>query len=222
MSAKAKGQLKTKEKKTMGTRVIGKLDSWEDADLGGNDFMNLEEGSNPVRVFSKPYQFYVVWTVDQANQKRKIKTPVDGCPLVERGDTPQTRWYIGVLNRTTGKPSILEVGPQIFRQIVGLSKNKKWGDPKGYDVDIIRHKKGSQPLYTVTPEPHSDITAEEKAAIKEFMSRVDLVKMTEAPTPDEIREMVGLPSENNSTSSVDNDFDSDDSDDDINFDDDEF
>jgi hypothetical protein len=114
----------------------------------------------------------------------------------------------------------LEVGPQIFRQIVGLSKNKKWGDPKGYDIDVIRHPKGSQPLYTVTPEPPSDITAEEKAAIKDFVNRVDLVKMTEAPTPDEIREMIGLPPMAQSSSSVSNDFDSED--DDINFDDDDF
>lgn len=209
----------------MATRVIGKLDGWEDADFGGNDFMNLTEGSNPVRVFSKPYQFYVVWTTDAAGQKRKIKTPVDGCPLVGRGETPQTRWYVGVINRETNRPSILEVGPQILRQIVSLSKNKKWGDPKGFDIDIVRNPKGSQPLYDVMPEPHSEITAEEKAAIKEFMSRVDLVKMTEAPTPDEIREMVGLPVEGGSESSVDNDFDSttsDDDDDDINFDDDDF
>ncbi len=45
----------------MGTRVVGKLDSWGDADLGGNDFMDLTEGENPVRVLTSPYQFYVHW-----------------------------------------------------------------------------------------------------------------------------------------------------------------
>lgn len=211
----------------MGTRVIGKLDSWEDGDVGGGDFINLVEGSNPVRVFTKPYQFYVVWTEDAAGKKRKIKSPFEGCPLVARGDTPQTRWYIGVIDRATNNPAVLEIGPQIFKQIVALSKNKQWGDPKGYDLDIVRQPKGSQPLYVTTPIPPSEVTAEERASIKEFMGRMDLVKMTDAPSPDEIREMVGMPPANSGApSAVNNDFSSDDSsvasDDDIDFDDDDF
>lgn len=212
----------------MATRQIGKLDSWEDGDLGGNDFMSLEEGANPVRVFTSPYQFYVVWTVDASGQKRKVKSTgdINSCPLVKRGEKAQPRWYVGVLDRDNGgKPSILEVGPQIFRQIVALSKNKKWGDPKRYDLNITRNPKGSQPLYVVTPEPPEDLTADEKATIKEFMGRVDLVKMTEVPSADEILETLGLPSDSSSPStSVDNDFENtgSDGDDDINFDDDDF
>lgn len=207
----------------MGTRVIGKLESWTDGDLGGNDFMTLEEGSNPIRVFTSPYQFYVVWTTDASGQKRKVRTPVEGCPLVQRGEKAQPRWYVGVLDRDNdNKPSILEIGPQIYRQIMSLAKKDKWGDPKGYDLDIQRQPKGSQPLYIVAPEPPTPVSKDEKAAMKEFMSRVDLVKMTEAPTPDQVREMVGLPSEDSvSESSVSNDFEStSDDDDDINFDED--
>jgi len=209
----------------MATKVIGKLDGWEDADLGGNDFMTLEEGANPIRVFSSPYQFYVIWTEDASGKKRKIRTPLENCPLVARGEKPQARWYIGVLDRDNdNKPSILEIGPQIFRQIMALSKKEKWGDPKGYDIDIVRQPKGSQPLYVVSPEPHTSLEKEEKVAITEFMDRIDLVKMTEAPTPDEVREQVGLPAEP-STSTVDNDFGSTDTGtgtdsdgDDVNFD----
>ena len=62
----------------MSTKIIGKLDSWEDADLGGNDFMTLDEGSNLVRVVTSPYQFYVVWTVDASGQKRKVRSAVKG------------------------------------------------------------------------------------------------------------------------------------------------
>jgi len=209
----------------MSTKIIGKLDSWEDADLGGNDFMTLDEGSNLVRVVTSPYQFYVVWTVDASGQKRKVRSAVKGCPLVQRGEKAQARWYLGVLDRKKeGKPSILEIGPQIFKQILGLSKMDVWGDPKEFDIDIKRQPKGSQPLYIVSPIPHKALSADETGAITEFEGRVDFVKMTEPPTPEQVREMVGLPAEEAvSSASVSSDFGSLDTatgDDDVNFDDD--
>ena len=175
----------------MSKKVIGKLDSWADGDVGGSDFMNLEEGSNVLRCVTSPYQFYVVWTTDATGQKRKFKSALKDCPLVQRGEKAQARWYVGVLNRKIGKPAILEIGPQVFKQIVALSKKPKWGDPRSFDIDIVRQPKGSQPLYVVSPEPKEPLSEDEKGMIKEFLSRVDLVKMTEAPTPEEILEKLG-------------------------------
>ena len=61
----------------MSTRVVGKLDSWGDADLGGNDFMNLEEGSNPVRILGAPTQFYIHWTKDETVANRKVRCALE-------------------------------------------------------------------------------------------------------------------------------------------------
>jgi hypothetical protein len=176
----------------MVTKRVGELDDWGDADLGNNDFMKLEEGTNRVRIFTKPYQFYTVWTTDASGKQRKIRSAVENCPLVQRGERPQARWYVGVLNRKTGRPSILEIGPQIYKQVLGLRKKEAWGDPRTYDIDVERQPKGSQPLYIVSPEPQVPLTNDEKGGIKEFLSRVDLVKMTEAPTPEEVREQLGI------------------------------
>lgn len=176
----------------MATKIIGELEDWGDADLGNNDFMKLEEGSNVVRIFTKPYQFYTVWTTDATGKQRKIRSAVENCPLVQRGEKPSARWYVGVLNRKNGRPSILEIGPQIYKQVLGLRKKANWGDPRAYDIDIERQPKGSQPLYVVAPEPKQPLTADEKGAIKEFLGRVDLAKMTEAPSPEEVLEQLGI------------------------------
>ena len=175
----------------MSKKTIGKLDSWADGDVGGSDFLNLEEGSNLVRCITSPFQFYIVWTEDATGQKRKFKSALKDCPLVQRGEKAQARWYVGVLNRKTNQPAVLEIGPQIFKQIVALSKKSKWGDPRAYDLDIVRKPKGSQPLYVVLPEPKEALTDDEKSSIKEFLARVDLIKMTEAPSPEEILEKLG-------------------------------
>ncbi|KKL61806.1 hypothetical protein LCGC14_2191610 [marine sediment metagenome] len=208
----------------MSTRVVGKLDSWGDADLGSSDFMNLEEGENPVRLITSPYQFYIHWTKDATGANRKVRCALEGCPLCQQGERAVARWYVGVLNRKTEKPAIVEIGPQIFKQIFNFSKKDKWGDPRKYDLDIGRQPKGSQPLYVVSPDPKEPLTSDEKGIAKEFLARIDLTKMTAAPTPDEVREKVGMSSiEEDADSSVDNSFDdttnaSDDTDD-FNFDD---
>lgn len=189
-----KPKSKVKRRNKMGKQT-GEID-WDDADFGGNDYMRLEEGPNPVRIFTKPHQFYVVWTKDATGQTRKVHTPVENCPLVKRGDKPQAKWFIGVINRKNGfnKPCILEIGPQIYKQILGLKNKKAWGDPRAYDIDIERRPKGEQPLYVVSPEPKSPLTDEEKAELHGFMERTDFAQLTAAPTPEQIMQDLGFSS----------------------------
>lgn len=211
----------------MGTKIVGKLDDWTDGDTGGNDFLTLEEGSNIVRIVTSPYQFYVAWTQDASGQNRKIRSAVEGCPLVQRGEKIQPRWFVGVLHREQNgyTPKILEVGRQIFQQIVALRKRDKWGDPRAYDINIERQPKGSQPLYVVMPEPKEKLSEDEIESIKSTFAstknpdgRIDLAKLTEAPTPEEVRKQLGLEVEATVASGSDVSADSDD-DDDFNFDD---
>lgn len=186
------------------TKVIGKI-NWDEGDVGGSDFVSLEEGSNAVRCISSPYQHYIAFVTDTSGKSRKLRSAVKDCPLVQRGEKIQARWYVGVLSRKTGKPGIMEIGPQIFKQIVALSKKPKWGDPRAYDIDVVRQPKGSQPLYVVSPEPKEPLSDEEQVLVKEFLKRVDLAKMTEAPTPDEVLEKLGemgTPMTNKTTATV--------------------
>lgn len=212
----------------MATKVIGKLDDWADGDLGGNDFMSLEEGSNIVRIVTSPYQFYVAWTQDATGQNRKIRSAVENCPLAKRGDKIQPRWYIGVLDRKSNQPKILEVGRQIFQQIVALRKRDKWGDPRAYDINVERQPKGSQPLYVVMPEPKEPLTKDEMTKLKdafgskEAPGRIDLNKMTEPPTPEEVAQQLGVTTTSSSSNTVASSSSSEEpqtSDDDFNFDD---
>jgi len=201
----------------MATRVVGKLD-WEDGDTGGSgDFMNLVEGSNVVRILSDPYQFYVAWCIDATGQNRKVRSAMENCPLVERGEKIQPRWYVAVLDRKTGRPAILELSRQVFQQVLNLKKKEKWGDPRKYDLDIERHPKGSQPLYTTSPEPREPLSDSEKAAVREFLGKIDIAKMVEPPSREEVLEKLGVTEAATkvASESVSNDFGG--SDDDFDF-----
>ena len=187
----------------------GELASWDDADVSGpNDFMNLEQGDNKVRVVTNPYQFVVHWTKDSTGKPRKIHCAINNCPLCKQGVDSQTRWYIGVLDYKSGRPKILEISSQIFRGIRGYINNpdwnetikKPWGQILAYDINITRGPKGSQPLYQVMPSPKmKDITDEETDLVEGFLKRVDITKFTQPPTAEEVEEKMGVISSSEAT-----------------------
>lgn len=177
----------------------GQVD-WDEGNVsGGNDFMNLDQGDNEIRVLTKPYQFVVHWVKDASGSTRKIRCAIENCPLCKNGEKTQCRWYLGVLDRKSGHPKILEISSQIYLGIKKHVNNPKWGDVTAYDISINRGPKGSQPLYTVMGDPNkTPLTDEEKALAKGFFERVDITKFTQPLTPEEVLEKMGA-SGNNST-----------------------
>jgi hypothetical protein len=180
----------------------GELASWDDADVAGsNYFMDLVEGDNQVRVLTKPYQFVVHWTKDQSGKSRKIRCAINNCPLCRQGIDTQTRWYIGVLDRKSAGPKILEISTQIFKGIRDYIKNpewderytKSWGEIMAYDINVQRGPKGAQPLYTVMPSPKMrDLTEKETAEVEDFLDKVDINRYTSPSTPEEVAEKLGM------------------------------
>ena len=179
----------------------GQLASWDDGDVSGqNDFMNLAEGSNVVRVVTNPYQFVVHWTKDAAGSTRKIRCAINNCPLCRSGVKSQTRWYLGVIERAGGVVKILEIGSQIYKGIRDYVSSEdwnemykhSWGQVMGYDINIKRGPKGTTPLYSVLPSPKmKDLTDEEVTAVEAFLERVEISKFTQPSTPEEVAEKIG-------------------------------
>lgn len=168
--------------------------NWDEGNVsGGNDFMNLEQGDNEMRVLTKPYQFVVHWVKDSSGTTRKIRCAIENCPLCKKGEKTQCRWYLGVLDRKSGQPRILEISSQIYLGIKKHVNNPKWGDVTAYDISINRGPKGSQPLYTVMGDPtKSPLTDAEKVLVKNFFERVDIAKFTQPLTPEEVLEKMGV------------------------------
>jgi hypothetical protein len=175
----------------MAMKEVGKVE-WENGDLGDGGFVRLEEGSNVVRILTQPSQTYNHWTEDESGQNRKIRCSLENCPICQRGEPSKARWLVGVLSRKTEKPAILEIGPQIFKQIRGLKQKKSWGDPRTYDIDIERMPKNSQPLYCCTPEAKAKLSKDELIMVKEFIETTDFDALTAPATPEQVKEELGL------------------------------
>jgi len=171
----------------------GELSNWDDAEISTtNDFMNLAEGNNKVRIFTKPFQFIVHWYKDVSGANRKIKCAVNNCPLCKKGVKVQVRWYIGVIDRSCAQAKILEISSQIFKGIREYNNDPDWGDVTKYDITIKRGAKGSQPLYSVIGTPNKkNLNPDERSLVETFLKRVNISKYTQPPTPEEIEEKLG-------------------------------
>jgi len=171
----------------------GELGNWNDGNVSGgsNDFMNLVEGQNQVRLFTNPYQYAVHWAKDTTGANRKIKCALEGCPLCKSGVKLQYRWFVGVIDRSDGKAKILEISSQVYQGIKLCSNIPQYGDPRGYDIIINRGPKGSQPLYSVMPTPPTPFADEEKVKIRDFKENTQLAKLTQPYSVEEVIEKMG-------------------------------
>tara|TARA_B100000579_G_C22832476_1_gene856789 strand:+ start:1346 stop:1963 length:618 start_codon:yes stop_codon:yes gene_type:complete len=176
--------------------VFGEVD-WNSGDTGApkNDYMRLEEGENVVRIMGNPTQFYIHWLTTSDGSKKKVVSPIDSMSLVSRledaGFRRQTRWIVKVLDRGDDSFKVLEVGSQIYNGIRALFNNPKWGKVTDYDLSIVRGPKGSQPLYSVQPNPKEKIDPALKGKFVEFNSRVDISKMTKPAEAATVCELLG-------------------------------
>lgn len=179
----------------------GQLESWDDGEVSlPNDFLRLIEGNNQVRVLTNPFQFVVHWVKDSSNVNRKIRCSIKGCPLCRKMEKPQYRWLIGVLDRKSGLPKILEISQQIYKGIKTYVSDPEWsefydhswGKVIAFDFNIKRGPAKTNPLYEVVPSPkRRDLTDEEVSLVEAFFERVKIEKFTMPSTPEEVAEKMG-------------------------------
>lgn len=176
--------------------VIGwdtKVDAPHQKRTPNERFLRLKDGNNVVRVLTRPAQFW----------KHKYKpqgAPGYGynvycskehgsCPLCDLGNKPQRRWLIGVIDRSTASYKILEISKTVFQSIQDLYNDEDWGDPVGFDINIkVNREGGATGYYSVTPKSKKPLSEADLALKDDEMDLDELVRLTQAPTPDKVTE----------------------------------
>ena len=191
--------------------VFGEVD-WNTGDsgtgsTGKSDFMRLTEGENIVRVMARPVQFYVHWVTLPDGQKRKITSPISDSALVTELETmgfkKKPTWMLKVLDRSDDKFKLLEIGSQIYSGIRSLVNHPKWGKCHAYDVSIFRGSPGTQPLYTVTPNPKEALQSTFKSSFEAFNDGLNIESLISPSDPAKIRDMLNLKHTSTSNASDD-------------------
>lgn len=174
---------------------------WDDEGGGGKKFvsskdlyLNLKDGSNEMRLVTKPYVYLVhKYKKDEKEQgygKRVYCASVNGdCPLCKMGNKPKKRWYVGVISRDTGTYKVLDISYSVFTAIQKLNKNtQRFGDPTKYDINIEVDRKSTGPngYYQVQALPKEPLSAADQA-IKDSVDLTFLQNKVTPPTAEAVQ-----------------------------------
>ena len=127
-------------------------------------YMKIKEGENTIRILSSPVVGYEYWTNDvkpirsktQFKETPNIRLDKDGNPTKIKHF-----WAFVVWNYEAGAVQILELTQSTIQSVIkALVDNKKWGDPKNYDITINRIGEGFDTEYSVVPNPCTGLDQE--------------------------------------------------------------
>ncbi|HUU87203.1 MAG TPA: hypothetical protein VMX17_05545 [Candidatus Glassbacteria bacterium] len=172
-----------------------KWDAEEQVNNQKTEFLKLKDGSNNVRFFTNPFKFMthkVRFTNDPRGAKGgwNVRCGGKGCPLCAKfagktdlpdwlGDDLEVekakpRWYAGVIDRDAepNDAKTLELSVLVRGGLKDFAKDKKWGNPRFYDVDVKKNSKAKEPAgwYSVIPDPTDKgvITPEDEEIMNGF------------------------------------------------------
>ena len=150
-----------------------------------SNYMRFREGDNIFRVLSSAITGWEYWNIDKKPVRRKEtwNTVPDDIQTEKDGSVKITHfWAFVVYNYEAKKIQILELTQKgIMKYIQGLTKNSKWGNPKGYDITVNRTGSGLDTEYTCTANPHSTL---DESIIKQYESiTIDLEALYDGEDP---------------------------------------
>jgi len=134
-----------------------------------SNYMKFLEGDNTFRVMSSAIVGWEYWNTD--NKPVRSPEPFEEVPqdIKKDKDGNNTRinhfWAFCVWNYEAQKIQVLELTQKgLMKAIKGYVDNKKWGDPKNFDLTVNRTGSGFDTEYQITPNPHSEVLGEIKMA----------------------------------------------------------
>jgi hypothetical protein len=155
------------------------------------NYMEFAEGANTIRILSPAIVGYEWFedTGDGGRVPRRVRTEEEVPAEVRNAASDQDRakhfWAFTVYNYATQSIQVLKLKQKtIQRAIEAYSKNRKWGNPMGYDLTIEKVKTGSRDRdvkYTVIPEPPSKLDAGIAELAKHVPVRLDALYDGEDP-----------------------------------------
>jgi len=122
-----------------------------------SNYMKLVEGENTLRILSSAIIGWEYWTTENKPVRSKenwTEKPAD----IKPNSASKHFWAFCVYNYKEEKVQILELTQKTIQSAIkSLVNNKKWGDPKGFDISITRVGEGLETEYSVMPNPHTGV-----------------------------------------------------------------
>lgn len=161
-------------------------------------YLRLEQGSNVIRIITKPHEYLVHQGFKPDPQapgygKKVMSSKFYGEDCLEKPPwnlKAKRRWLVGVIDRKTQSYKLLDISKSVFDGIRELVRDSDYGPTEGYDIDIKVDKQGGATgYYKVVPKPAKPLSPAD-LEIKQNVDLEDLKRRCSPPTCQQMEERV--------------------------------
>lgn len=158
-------------------------DGYEIPDAGSGYF-KLKQGENRFRVVGSAITGWEYWVTEDGKRKPIRKRVNEDINVEEIEDAPKHFWAFPAYNYELKKVQILELTQKsIQKAIKALTRSGDWGDPKGYDIVILREGEGLETEYQVQPKPPKKLDGEVASVVKKSVESINLEALYDGDDP---------------------------------------
>lgn len=133
----------------------------------GGNYLKLQEGTNRIRILTDAITGWLYWVPNPdkpgTNKPVRIKEMPEVVPAEAVADKfggfIKHFWAFGVYNYQDDAVQIMEITQATIQDaIFAIHSDEDWGDPKQYDIKIVKSKEGDKIKYHVSPAPKSELS----------------------------------------------------------------
>ena len=157
---------------------MGFLDNIKDvpqsSSSGGGNYMKLKQGTNQFRIVGSSDDGGVIqgmlgWGTTADGGRKPYRWRIGESVPEGVEDKPKQFLAMIVWSYDEERIQILEI-PQVGlrKELITLAKDEEWGDPRKYDLKIVKSGESKETSYAMTPSPHKKRSDEINAAVKEM------------------------------------------------------
>tara|TARA_R110000772_G_scaffold199489_1_gene310090 strand:- start:80 stop:577 length:498 start_codon:yes stop_codon:yes gene_type:complete len=124
----------------------------------GSNYLKLNKGENIVRFIGKPIVGHVWWEKERGSDVPKRCRKFAEINNPDPTNKAKHFWACCVWNYELKKIQIWEFTQRSIQEgVQNLIDDQDWGDPRNYDIKIIRSGESLETKYSVSPRLKSDI-----------------------------------------------------------------
>jgi len=141
---------------------------------GSGNYYRFTQGENKFRIVGSSdttppglIQGMIGWGEDNEGNRKPFRWRMGEDAPREFAEKPREFFAFLVWNYEEACVQILELTQAGLKtELVTLAEDKEWGDPRKYDIAIIRNGEGIETSYVMTPKPHKKLPAAAVAMVK--------------------------------------------------------
>jgi hypothetical protein len=137
---------------------------------GGGNYMKLQQGENKFRIVGSiddgGFITGMLGWIEEDGKRIPIRWECDSEAPRSFADKPKEFFAFKVYNYAEERVQVLEITQvKLKNDLTSYCDDSEWGDPRKYDISIMRSGEGLETSYAMVPKPHKKMTEEQRKLV---------------------------------------------------------